>query len=505
MPVELSRIAVIRLLVMRVMVKALCLFADSRSLIVKRKRKIFNFFKKIIAKASDKDSDRVSSEPETCETKTHSNLQPKIYTRTEHNISRKQISEHALKVLYRLKSEGYEAYLVGGCVRDLLLGREPKDFDVATNATPEQVKQAFRNCRLIGRRFRLAHVFFGREIIEVATFRAAGDSDKAAPKVDSDGRLLRDNNYGTIEEDVMRRDFTVNALYYNIKDFSIVDYVGGMDDHRAGLMKLIGDPETRYREDPVRMIRLVRFAVKLSFSIDAKCEKPIFQIADLLSNIPAARLHDEALKLFLSGYALETFEMLRHYGLFEYLYPSAEKSLSFEEHDFPKQFIVKALENTDKRIASGKSIAPYFLISTFLWDSVKRKAEKNVANGLPESVAYQHAASEVISKQVQSTAFPKHIGMAMRDVWGMQSRFSHRNGSRAYKLLEHPKFRAAYDFLLLRAETGGADKVLADWWTEFQSAGAVKQKKMVASLNKSYPKKNNRRRRKPASKGVKND
>jgi poly(A) polymerase len=489
MLVELPRATAKRLFGHCVMAHAVSLVTCLRTINSQKEEKIFNFFKKIIAKTSDKEIAVTESSTENLSVKNHSSLKPKIYTRTEHNVSRKQISEHALKVLYRLKSEGYDAYLVGGCVRDLLLGREPKDFDVATNATPEQVKQAFRNCRLIGRRFRLAHVFFGREIIEVATFRAAGDSDKAAPKVDSDGRLLRDNNYGTIEEDVMRRDFTVNALYYNIKDFSIVDYVGGMDDHRAGLMKLIGDAETRFREDPVRMIRLVRFSVKLGFSVDEKCEKPIFQIADLLANIPAARLHDEALKLFLSGYALETFEMLRHYGLFEYLYPSAEKSLSFEEHGFPKQFIIKALENTDKRISSGKSIAPYFLISTFLWDSVKRNAEKNIAEGLPESVAYQRAASETISKQVQSTAFPKHIGMAMRDVWGLQARFLYRNGSRAYKLLEHPKFREAYDFLLLRAETGGADKALADWWTEFQSAGEAKQKKMVVSLNKSYPKK----------------
>jgi poly(A) polymerase len=470
--------------------------------LLKRKRKIFNFVKKIIVKLSDIDRAVITDQPVN---KHRSSLQPKIYTRTEHNISRKQISKHALKVLYRLKSEGYDAYLVGGCVRDLLLGREPKDFDVATNATPEQVKQAFRNCRLIGRRFRLAHVFFGCEIIEVATFRAAGDVDKSVAKVDKEGRLLRDNNYGTIEEDVMRRDFTVNALYYNIKDFSIVDYVGGMGDHRAGLMKLIGDPETRYREDPVRMIRLVRFAVKLGFSVDKRCEKPIFQLADLLSNIPAARLHDEALKLFLSGYALSSFEMLRHYGLFEYLYPSAEKSLSFEEHDFPKQFIIKALENTDKRVSSGQSIAPYFLISTFLWDSVRRKAEAHISNGLPESIAYQQAASEAIIKQVQSTAFPKYIGMALRDVWGLQAKFLHRNGNRAYKLLEHPKFRAAYDFLLLRAETGGADKALADWWTEFHSVDAAKQKKMLASLNKLYPRKNHHRKRQLALQEPKND
>lgn len=427
-------------------------------------------------------------------------LEPIIYTRPEHNISRNQISSNALKVLYRLKSEGYDAYLVGGCVRDLLLGREPKDFDVATNATPDQVKQTFRNCRLIGKRFRLAHVFFGRDIIEVATFRGAGDQRK----VDEEGRLLHDNNYGTIEEDVVRRDFTVNALYYNINDFSIVDYVGGMEDHRAGMMRLIGDPETRYREDPVRMIRLVRFAVKLSFSINAECEQPIVGLADLLANIPAARLHEEALKLFLSGYAVETFEMLRHYGLFAYLYPVAEQSLSSEENGFPKMFIARALENTDKRIGERKSIAPYFLISTFLWDAVRYQAEKNMQAGLPDSVAFQQAASAVISAQVKHTAFPKHIGVAMRDVWSLQARFDKRNGSRAYRLLSHPKFRAAYDFLLLRAETGGADEQLAIWWTQFQDASETEKKKMVSGLNKATPRKR-RRKRKPAAQRQENE
>jgi len=396
-----------------------------------------------------------------------------------------------------LKDEGYEAYLVGGCVRDLLLGREPKDFDVATNASPEQVKQAFRNCRLIGRRFRLAHVVFGREIIEVATFRGSVDNntDASVSKVDQEGRLLRDNHYGTIEEDVIRRDFTVNALYYSIKDFSIVDYVGGMEDHQAGILRLIGDPKTRYREDPVRMIRMVRFAAKLSFSINPDFSKPIYELASLLANIPAARLQDEALKLFLSGYAVETFEMLRHYGLFAYLYPAAEKSLHSESEGFPKLFIARALENTDKRIAEGKSIAPYFLVSTFLWDAVKSQADENISTGLPESVAYQQAASQIISAQVQSTSFPKYVGMAMRDVWGLQARFAHRNGGKAFRLLGHPKFRAAYDFLVLRAETGGADPELAEWWTQFQSLSEVEQKKMVASLHKKSPQKRRRRRK----------
>lgn len=393
---------------------------------------------------------------------------------------------------------------MGGCVRDLLLGREPKDFDVATNASPEQVKQAFRNCRLIGRRFRLAHVFFGREIIEVATFRGMSEEGENAHKVDQDGRVLRDNHYGTIEQDVIRRDFTVNALYYNIKDFSIVDYVGGMDDHRAGVMRLIGDPETRYREDPVRMIRLVRFAVKLGFSINAECEKPIFQLADLLANIPSARLHDEALKLFLSGYAVETFEMLRHYGLFAHLYPVAEKSLSSEECGFPKLFIIKALENTDKRIGEGKSIAPYFLISTFLWDAVKNQAQINVAEGLTDTVALQQAASQIITQQIKSTAFPKHVGVALREVWGLQARFNNRSGSRAFRLLGHPKFRAAYDFMLLRAETGGADLELANWWTQFQQVSEVEQKKMLANATNKFPRKR-RRRRKPAVKKQEHD
>ncbi|WP_221897496.1 polynucleotide adenylyltransferase PcnB [Bathymodiolus japonicus methanotrophic gill symbiont] len=462
---------------------------------------MLSFIKKIINKAQSVEQKDVEPKPKP---KAETGLQPVIYTRSEHNISRNQISSNALKVLYRLKNEGYDAYLVGGCVRDLLLGREPKDFDVATNASPEQVKQAFRNCRLIGRRFRLAHVFFGCEIIEVATFRGVSEQVQDVQKTDQDGRLLRDNHYGTIDEDVIRRDFTVNALYYNIKDFSIVDYVGGMDDHRAGMMRLIGDPETRYREDPVRMIRLVRFAVKLGFSINPECGKPIYQLAGLLANIPAARLQDETLKLFLSGYAVETFEMLRHYDLFAHLYPLAEKSLSSEEQGFPKLFIVRALENTDKRIAEGKSIAPFFLISTFLWDAVKNQARENIAEGMPESVAHQQAASQIISQQLKSTAFPKYIGMAMRDVWGLQSRFCHRNGTRAYRLLDHPKFRAAYDFLLLRAENGEADPELASWWTDFQVASAAGRKKMLASISRA-PLRKRRRRRKPAVKKQQND
>jgi len=265
-------------------------------------------------------------------------------------------------------------------VRDLLLGREPKDFDVVTNADPDQVRKVFRNCRLIGRRFRLAHVHFGREIIEVATFRGAGEEQSDKQVLNKEGRLLRDNVYGTIEEDVWRRDFTVNALYYNIKDFSVVDYVGGMADHKAGIIRLIGDPDMRFREDPVRMLRAVRFAVKLGFNLDAECEKAIHNDAQLLSSIPSARLYDEAIKLFLSGYALQTFEMLRHYGLFQVLFPATENSLGVEENGFPRLLLIKALENSDNRIAEGKTVTAYFLLAAFLWEPVRMLAkEKNGA------------------------------------------------------------------------------------------------------------------------------
>ena len=413
----------------------------------------------------------------------------KIYHRSEHNVSRAQMSENALKVLYRLNKSGYEAYLVGGCVRDLLLGREPKDFDVATDASPEQVKKVFRNCRLIGRRFRLAHVFFGREIIEVATFRGSDNSAEEDQKVHEDGRILRDNVFGAIEDDVWRRDFTVNALYYNIKDFSIVDYVHGMEDHSASILRLIGDPATRYREDPVRMLRAVRFAVKLGFSLDPASEKEIFELAPLLKGIPAARLYDEAIKLFLSGYGVQSFEMLRHYDLFSALFPQSDECLNSEEEAFPRVFIAKALENSDQRIAEGKSVTPYFLLSAFLWESVQNIAKERIQQGENESIATQNAASQVLSKQVKSLSIPKRISQSMREVWLLQLRFDKCIGSRPYRLLSHPRFRAAYDFLLLRAETGGAEKELAEWWTIFQDASESQQKKMTKPPRKQKKKK----------------
>ncbi|WP_305909187.1 polynucleotide adenylyltransferase PcnB [Methylomarinum sp. Ch1-1] len=412
----------------------------------------------------------------------------KIYPRPEHNISRSQISENALKVLYRLKKAGFEAYLVGGCVRDLLLGREPKDFDVATNASPEQVKNTFRNCRLIGRRFRLAHVYFGREIIEVATFRGSDSEDAERQLVHEDGRLLRDNVFGTIEEDVWRRDFTVNSLYYNIRDFSVVDYTGGMEDHGAAILKLIGDPESRYREDPVRMLRAVRFAVKLGFAIHPDTEKPIFDMAELLRSIPAARLFDESLKLFLSGYGLQTFELLRHYGLFAVLFPDSDRCLATEDHDFPRLFVATALQNSDNRIAEGKTVTPYFLLAAFLWEPLQLEVKTQLQQGENETFAYQNAANQVLKRQIKVTSIPKRITQSMREVWLLQSRFSKRVGARPFRLLSHPRFRAAYDFLLLRAQTGDADSELAEWWTQFQRADETEQKRMTRPAKKSRKK-----------------
>lgn len=391
-------------------------------------------------------------------------IQPTIIPRPEHVVSRADISENALKVLYRLRKGGYAAFLVGGCVRDQQLGREPKDFDVATNALPEQVRDLFRNCRLIGRRFRLAHVRYRDEIIEVATFRGSGDND--------DGEQITDDNvYGTLEEDALRRDFTINALYYNIDDFSVIDYANGMADLKAGMLQLIGDPAQRYREDPVRMLRAVRFAVKLGFRIHPDSEAPIFELAHLLADIPSARLYEEVLKLFQGGYALQTFEMLRHYGLFAHLFPMTEECLAIEDEGFPLTLVARALANTDKRIAEGKPITPAFLFAALLWDPVRDRAASLRASGMHEMEAMRSAGEQVVSEQVQHVAIPRRFSVQSREIWSMQPRLVSRR--RVNALFDHARFRAAYDFLVLRAEAGdagdaGADA--ADWWTRYQDA-----------------------------------
>ncbi len=396
--------------------------------------------------------------------------------------------------MYRLRKSGYQAYLVGGGVRDLLLGREPKDFDIATDAHPDDVKKVFRNCRLIGRRFRLAHVHFGREVIEVATFRGAQEATDDGEHETENGMLLRDNVYGTLEEDALRRDFTVNALYYNIEDFSVIDYANGMEDLNSGVLRLLGDPEQRYREDPVRMLRAVRFASKLGFSINPACEEPIFRFGELLEDIPSARLFEEVLKLFMNGTAIQAFEKLRHYDLFGKLFPATEESLSHEEHMFPVTFVANGLKNTDDRVRQEKPVTPAFLFAVLLWEPVRKLAEQIVATGESSHPAMQQAASEILSEQIQTVAIPKRFSLQMRDIWCMQHRFELIKGKRPHRLLTHPRFRAGYDFLLLRAESGEAAPELAKWWTEFQELNGEERGKFVAAK-----KPRRRRRRRPTA------
>ncbi|MDH5711262.1 MAG: polynucleotide adenylyltransferase PcnB [Gammaproteobacteria bacterium] len=389
----------------------------------------------------------------------------RIIPRSEHGISRKNIDESALKVLYKLNKEGYEAYLVGGAVRDLLLGKRPKDFDVATDATPEQVNALFRNCRLIGRRFRLAHIHFGRHIIEVATFRGHHD-DSDSGRQDESGRILRDNVYGDIEQDVWRRDFTTNALYYNIADFSVVDFVGGYEDVKNKRLRLIGDPDERYREDPVRMLRAIRFAAKLGFSIDESCQRFIREEGALLRDIPAARLYEEALKLFHAGHAIESFQGLREYHLLEHLFPDAAEALDGNEVGL--KFLHLAMQSTDQRIHNNMPVTPAFLFAALLWAPLRTRTEKRLASGEPHSLALQKSASALIGEQVRYVSIPKRFTTVMREIWSLQSRFSNRKGKRATALFEHPKFRAAYDFLCLRAKAGEIKDDDCRWWTEFQ-------------------------------------
>lgn len=387
-------------------------------------------------------------------------------------------------------------------MRDLLLGLEPKDFDVATDASPEEVRAVFRNCRLIGRRFRLAHVHFGQEIIEVATFRGMQEDASPTEREANNGMLMRDNVYGTIEEDALRRDFTVNALYYNVEDFSVIDYTGGLADLENGVLRLLGEPETRYREDPVRMLRAVRFAAKLGFRIDPACEAPLLEMGYLLRSVPAARLFEEILKLFMSGTALQAFEKLRHYNLFAELFPETDECLAHEEHAFPITFVVRGLHNTDLRVREGKPVTPAFLFAVLLWEPVRRLSEKLVASGEHHSVAMQQSGAEVITRQIAQSSIPRRFSMPMREIWQLQHRFEQRGGKRVKRLLAHPRFRAAYDFLVLRAEAGEADTALAQWWTELQEAQPEVQNQLINKESTATGRRRRRRRRsKPASPG----
>ncbi len=425
---------------------------------------------------------------------------PVIIPRSEHPVSRENISSNAVKVMYRLKDAGFEAHLVGGGVRDLLLGREPKDFDVATSATPEDVKALFRNCRLIGRRFRLAHVYFRGETIEVATFRGHhGDGGSGEGEI-RNGMVVRDNVYGTLEEDAVRRDFTVNALYYNIADRSIVDYTGGLEDLHSGLLRLIGDPHQRYREDPVRMLRAVRFAAKLGFRIEKGTEAAMQELGHLLTGVPPARLFDEMLKMFLSGQAVATFELMRHYNQFGTLFPQTEASLEREEQGFPITFLLRAMENTDLRIAQDKPVTPAFLFAAILWEPVRQLADRLRADGMSRLQSLQVAGDRVLEEQRSLISVPRRFTLQMREIWALQERLRVRSGKRAIRTLNHPRFRAGYDFMLLRADSGEEERELADWWTRFQEVDQQQREKMLASLapaQRGTPRRRRRPRKRP--------
>lgn len=428
---------------------------------------------------------------------------PHIIPRGQHTISRQHISDAALRVMSTLRKAGFQGFLVGGGVRDLLLGGEPKDFDIATDATPEQVRKLFHNARIIGRRFKIVHVRFGREIIEVTTFRGTHEQIEQSQKgkrpqnqhsaQSQSGMLLRDNVFGTVEEDAIRRDFTINALYYTTADFAVYDYTSGLRDLDDRVIRIIGDPETRYREDPVRLLRAIRFAAKLDFSIEKNTAKPIQRLAPSLANIPAARMFDEVLKLLMSGYGVSVYQLMQQYGLFEPLFPQTQACL----HDPQSRALIEqALKNTDARIQQGKPVTPAFIYAALLWPAVNKRQQALVRERMPEIPAMHQAAQEIASNQQQYTAVPKRFGMPMREIWDMQLRLSKRGGDRAEQMIENRRFRAAYDFLLLREEAGEITDGLGQWWTDYQNRSPDQRIEMVNALNERSPK----RKRKPRKK-----
>ncbi|MFJ3469750.1 polynucleotide adenylyltransferase PcnB [Pseudomonas sp. NPDC090201] len=416
----------------------------------------------------------------------HMRTTPEVLNSSQHSLQRNQFSRYAVNIVERLQNAGYQAYLVGGCVRDMMLGITPKDFDVATSATPEQVRAEFRNARIIGRRFKLVHIHFGREIIEVATFRAnhpqdEEDEDSNQSSRNESGRILRDNVYGTLEEDAQRRDFTINALYYDPVTERVLDYANGVHDIRNRLIRLIGDPQQRYKEDPVRMLRAVRFAAKLDFGIEKHSATPIRPLASMLRDIPAARLFEEVLKLFLSGHAEPTFEMLVDLELFDPLFPASSHAL---EHNptYTHTLISDALANTDLRVKQNKPVTPAFLFAALLWPALPALVLRLQERGMPPIPAMQEAAHLLISEQCQRIAIPKRFTMPIREIWDMQERLPRRSGKRADLLLENPRFRAGYDFLLLREGAGEETDGLGDWWTEYQDANEAGRRDMIREL-----------------------
>ena len=418
-----------------------------------------------------------------------------IIPEKRHGIRPDRVSANARKVVERLQEAGYLAYIVGGSIRDLVLGYDPKDFDVATDATPEQVNEVFRSARLIGRRFRLAHVRFGREIIEVATFRGTGEGGDDEHREVEQGRLVRDNVWGSEEEDARRRDFTINALMYDPETATIRDYVDGYDDLVKRRLRLIGDPVTRYREDPVRLLRAVRFKVKLDLELDPPTAGPIPEMADLLYDIPPPRLFEEILKLLMGGKAWETYRALVRFDLWEPLFPKL-----FDDPGNPPILVEQALKNTDQRVAEGKPVTPAFLFAAFLWQRVEQRAEELIAEGLPPVEALAAAGEEAIVAQAERVAIHRRFSSMAKDIWCLQPRFEKRRGKRAQRLASERRFRAAYDFLLLRAMENPELQDLADWWTTFQEVDGEERHEMTrAAPGKGRAKRRRPRRRKKAT------
>jgi poly(A) polymerase len=425
------------------------------------------------------------------------NIVPVIIPRAGHAISRRHINQNALKVLYRLHEAGYSAYLVGGCVRDLLLGYAPKDFDIATDALPEQVRKLFRNCRLIGKRFRLAHIIFGKEIIEVATFRTHHENASSEHhNKTAHGMITRDNVFGTIEEDVWRRDFRMNALYYNIADYSLIDYVGGLDDINNKMLRMIGEPEQRFHEDPVRLLRAIRFMAKLKINISPEMEGPIKKLSYLLQHVSSARLFQEVLKIFQEGHTLSTIQLLQKYHLFDQLFPGTLAAL---DEPFAENLLTAALMSTDHRISQGKSVSPAFLFAVLLWHPVVKKRSELADKKLPSYVAYEKALQIVIKEQTERLAIPRMMQMSIREICILQYRFMQRRGSMPHRLLQHPRFRAAYDLLLLRAHAGEPILELSTWWTQYYTADPEARNTLLKEIqkqNSAHPKKHGRKQSK---------
>jgi poly(A) polymerase len=429
-------------------------------------------------------------------------LEASIIKRSEHKMRLSDLTPNTQRVLRTLTAHNYHAYAVGGCVRDRLLGLDPKDFDVVTDATPEQIKACFRNCRLIGRRFRLAHITFGREVIEVATFRGhhVDDSKENLAKQSSDGQLIRDNIFGSIEEDAARRDFTFNAMYFDASNEDILDFANGIHAIQTRNIEMIGDASMRFKEDPVRMLRAARFSVKLNMTIDDEMQGIISEHAHLLANIPPARLFEEISKLLLVGKGLKTFTLMHSLGLVKILFPALDGLLN-DPKGKELQLILNMLINTDERIANEMRITPAFLYATLLWYPMEERAQQLTFDAsLAPHDAINIASGEVIHRQVQRIMVPKRFTIPVREIWALQSRLQKRFGKRPFQLLSHPRFRAAYDFLLLRGQVEGGELLeLAEWWTQFQEASVEQRADMIKAVggNSSGPRR--KKRKKPRS------